>query len=110
MSKKYTPIPLPKKKRHWNREWFEIIEKINTYSVNNRKAWQDKGRRSVGGWCVVAPNGFFLPTTFSVSRNGAKKKILDPQLNRFSAITSSLFSEWEKVGYKLVKVKWVVGK
>lgn len=101
----YSPTVIPRKKWSDRWAWFDMIGDLNVESVKNRKKWQEKPVKSVSGWAVRAPNGYFLPSTFSVSRAMAKKKCMEEAFRKFSGLTSSLFAEWEKVGYRLVKVK-----
>lgn len=106
--KKYTPIEVPRKTPSNTPQWFDIIAALNGYSVDARKQWQEKGARTVSGWVVKAPNGNLLPSTFSVVRSTAMKKCLEPAMQRFNGIIPSLWSEWAKHGYTLVKVEWKI--
>lgn len=108
--KKYIPIKVPRKKPSQTYAWFDLIEALNKYSVDAREQWQEKGVKSVSGWVVRRPNGYLLPSTFGVSRRSAMKKCLEPAMQRFNGLISGLFSEWEKQGYQLVKVKWEIEK
>lgn len=105
---KYKPLKIPRKRPGHGFDWFKLLDAANIYSVQHRDEWQDKGKVSVSGWCVMTPKGRLLPSTFSVRRNTAMARCLEPALERFKGITSHLFSEWEKAGFKLVKVKWSV--
>lgn len=103
----YQPTVIPRRKWSERWEWFDMIKDMNRVSVQNRSKWQEKSVKTVSGWAVKAPNGYFLPSTFSVSRAMAKKKCMEEAFRKFNGMTSSLFSEWKRVGYKLVKVEWV---
>lgn len=104
MSRKYEPMVIPRKKPN-QRDWFEMVKRMNQESVKNGKLRKDKEMKSLHGWIVVNPKGFYLPSTFSWSQRGAKKKCLEGAFRRFNAVISSLFSDWEQAGYRLVKVK-----
>lgn len=108
--KKYKPVKLPRKRPNSGQAWFDIVDACNRYSVGERDKWQEKGERTVSGWCVQAPNGFLLPSTFGVGRQSAMKKCFEQAFKRFNGMIPHLFSEWKKVGYKVVKVKWEVEK
>lgn len=105
----YKPIVLPRKRSRdsLNQSWFEMLDAANLYSLKHVGSWQEKGSAFVSGWCVMNPKGKLLPSTFSVRRNTAKARCMEPALRNFKGIISNLFSEWEKRGFKLVKVKWV---
>jgi hypothetical protein len=107
--KKYKPVVIPRKRPNNYYDWFDLLDAANIYSVQHRELWQEKGSPKVSGWCVMTPKGNLMPSTFSVRRNTAKSRCLDTALQKFKGIIPSLFSEWEKVGYKLVKVKWEEG-
>lgn len=109
MKKKYHPIAIPRKRPNHGYDWFDMLDAANIYSLNHVDQWQEKGSSFVSGWCVMNPKGKLLPSTFSVRRNTAKARCMEPPLQKFKGIISSLFSEWEKRGFKLVKVKWVTG-
>lgn len=104
---KYKPIKIPRKRPNHPYDWFDMLDAANIYSIHHRNAWQEKGRSHVSGWVVMNPKGNLLPSTFSCSRNTAKSRCLESALQKFKGIIPSLFQEWEKVGYKLVRVKWV---
>ena len=106
--KKYNPIKLPRKRRSNPTNWFDIIDAANNYSIKHASLWQDKGYFRVRGWAVMNPKGRILPSTFSVRRNTAKARCMEPALQKFKGIISHLFREWEKKGYKVVKVRWEV--
>lgn len=104
--KKYQPIKMPRRTPTNTPVWFDIINALNKYSVDVRTEWQEKGLRKVSGWVVMTPKGYYLPSTFACSARSAMKKCLEPAMQRFNGLISDLFSEWEKKGYKVVKVKW----
>lgn len=104
----YKPLPLPRRKCGVRDRWFELIDIINEHDVEHAAKWQEKGSRSVSGYAVMNHKGNLLPSTFSVRSATAKKKLLEPQLQRFNGIIPHLWSAWEKKGYKLVKIKWEV--
>lgn len=102
-SRKYrTEIP----RKTQSMRWFDILETLHKESVKNRGKWQGKGVRSVSGWVVKTPKGTYLPSTFSVSRHSAMKKLLESAFQRFTALASSFFEDYEALGYRLVRVKW----
>lgn len=104
---KYKPIKLPRKRPNQAHDWFDMLDAANIYSVKYREAWQEKPRAHISGWVVMAPNGRLLPSTFSFRQSTSKSKCLEPALQKFKGIIPSLFREWEKIGYKVVRVKWV---
>lgn len=106
--KKYYPIQIPRKNPGNTPEWFEILRRLNIYSIEERENWQEKGARTVSGWAVKNPKGNLLPSTFSVCRKTAMKRCLNPAMQRFNGIIPSLFSDWHEHGYELVKVKWTM--
>lgn len=108
MAKNYEPTIIPRKKSSQGREWFELIDNLNHASVKNRKHWQEEGVKTLGGWIVMTPKGGYLHSTFSVNRRAAQKKCLEPPFHRFNGIIPCLWSEWEKVGYRVVKVEMKV--
>lgn len=108
MNKKYKPVVLPRKRPRGYQDWFELLDAANIYSVTHREAWQEKGSIAVSGYVVMNPKGRILPSTFSVRRQCAKSRCLEPALQKFKGIIPLLFSEWEKIGFKLVKVKWSI--
>lgn len=108
MVQKYKPVVIPRKRPKQYQDWFEMLDAANVYSLNHVEEWQEKGSTAVSGWAVMNPRGYILPSTFSVRRNTAKSRCMEPALQRFKGIVSSLFSEWEKRGFRLVKVKWEV--
>ena len=103
----YQEIIVPRK-RVSGQEWFDLLDELNMKSIKEKKYWQEKGAKRVSGWAVMAPNGYILPSTFSSGKRTAKSRCMTPALQRFKGITSSLFSDWEKEGYKVVKVRWEV--
>ena len=105
---KYRPITLPRKRPNNGWDWLALLDAANIYSVQHRDEWQDKGLACVSGWCVMTPKGNLMPSTFSVRKNTAKARCLEPALEKFKGITPRHFAEWEKVGYKLVKVRWEI--
>ena len=107
MAKKYEPIVIPRKKWSERWEWFDMLREKNRVSAGHRKHWQEKGEDKLSGWIVVNDHGRFLPTTFSTTKKMAKKKCLEQPLHRFSALISKFWEDWEKVGYKVVKVTMV---
>lgn len=108
--KKYVPIRLPRKNPNSHLGWFDILKAANVYSVNHREKWLENGARKVSGWVVITPKGHILPSTFSMRRDTAKSRCLEPALQKFKGIIDSLFTDWEKVGYKLVRVNLVIVK
>lgn len=105
---KYKPVVIPRKRPKYSQDWFEMLHAANVYSLSHAEEWQERGSKSVSGWAVMNPKGRILPSTFSVRRDTAKARCMEPALQRFSGIISSLFADWEAKGFKLVKVKWEV--
>lgn len=100
---KYEPITVPRKTIS-GQPWFDLIRDLNMKSIKEKKHWQEKGARHVSGWAVMNPQGYILPSTFANGKSTAKSRCMTPALQRFKGIISNLFSEWEKEGYKVVKV------
>ena len=107
MAKKYEPMVIPRRKWSERWEWFDMLKEKNRISVENRKHWQEDGVKKLSGWIVVNSRGEYLPTTFSYSKRSAVKKCLETPLQRFNGIIATFWPEWEKVGYKVVKVNMV---
>ena len=104
---KYDPIVIPRKKWSERWEWFDMLKGKSRVSAGHRRFWQERGVKKLTGWIVINDHGEFLPTTFSVDKKSAKKKCLEAPLQKFSALISSFWGDWEKVGYKVVKVTMV---
>lgn len=111
MKAKYKPIVLPRKKHRdsLNQSWFQMLDAANLYSLNHREQWQEKGLRVVSGWAIMNPKGYILPSTFAMRPSTAKARCMEPALQKFKGIISSLFSQWEARGFKCVRIKWVEG-
>lgn len=104
--KKYKQVEMPRKNKFV--DWFGLMDEKNKHSLRHAKEWQEKGKKSsIGGYVIRNPDGKLLPSTFATESRVAKKKLLAPALQRFSAVIHHLFEDWEKAGYEVVRVKLV---
>lgn len=56
------------------------------------------------GWIVIAPNGYWLPSTFSVQKSTAMRRALSPPEQKYHGLVNNNFAKWEAKGYRVERV------